>query len=215
VTKPERAFVAIGVELHASPDRGSRCSPRPLSVTVRRTAEGAECVGYQRPPQGRARRSWQAQSERMIARRAFLAAATAGAVLAARPAAAQPPGGVVRLGVLSAGNPRTAPQWVAFEQRLRELGYVDGQGFSLDFRDALGQADRMPEFATALASLKPHVIVAGGPEATLKAVRQVAGAIPVVMIAIDYDPIGRGHVAGLARPGGNVTGLFFRNLELT
>jgi putative ABC transport system substrate-binding protein len=151
----------------------------------------------------------------MIARRAFLAAATAGAVLATRPAAAQPPGGVVRLGVLSAGNPRTAPQWVAFEQRLRELGYVDGQGFSLDFRDALGRAERMPELAAALASLKPHVIVAGGPEATLKAVRQVAGTVPVVMIAIDYDPIGRGHVAGLARPGGNVTGLFFRNLELT
>lgn len=152
----------------------------------------------------------------MISRRAFLAAATAGAVLATGPAAAaQPLGGVLRVGVLSAGNPRTAPQWVAFEQRLRELGYVDGQGFSLDFRDALGRAERMPEFATALASLKPHVIVAGGPEATLKAVRQVAGTIPVVMIAIDYDPIGRGHVAGLARPGGNVTGLFFRNLELT
>lgn len=152
----------------------------------------------------------------MISRRAFLAAATAGAVLAARPAAdAQPLGGVVRVGVLSAGNPRTAPQWVAFEQRLRELGYMDGQGFSLDFRDALGRAERMSELATELASLKPHLIVAGGPEATLKAVRHVAGTIPVVMIAIDYDPIDLGHVAGLARPAGNVTGLFFRNLELT
>jgi putative ABC transport system substrate-binding protein len=152
----------------------------------------------------------------MISRRALLTAATAGIILAAGPVVvAQPLAGVVRVGVLSAGNPRTAPQWVAFEQRLRELGYLDGQGFRLDFRDALGRAERMPELATELASLKPRVIVAGGPEATLKAVRQVAGPISVVMIAIDYDPIGRGHVAGLARPGGNVTGLFFRNLELT
>jgi len=151
----------------------------------------------------------------MISRRALLAAATVAAVFAVRPAGAQPLRGVGRIGVLSAGNPRSAPQWVAFEQRLRELGYLDGQGFILDFRDALGRAERMPELATELASLKPHLIVAGGPEAALKAVRQAAGTIPVVMIAIDYDPIALGHVAGLSRPGGNVTGLFFRNLELT
>lgn len=130
-------------------------------------------------------------------------------------AQAQPPGRVFRVGILSAANPRTAPQWVAFEQRLRELGYVDGQNFRFDFRDAAGNAERMPDLATELAGLKPPLMVAAGPEATLRAVKQAAGTIPIMMIAIDYDPIALGYVAGLARPAGNITGLFFQQLELT
>jgi putative ABC transport system substrate-binding protein len=57
-------------------------------------------------------------------------------------------------------------------------------------------------------------LIAPGPEATLKAAKQASGTTPIVMVAIDYDPIARGYIAGLARPGGNITGLFFRQLEL-
>jgi len=148
-------------------------------------------------------------------RPALIVALALGILLPPLAADTQPPGRTFRVGILSAANPRTAPQWVAFEQRLRELGYVDGQNFSFDFRDAGGRAERMPDLATELAGLKPHLIVTAGPEATLKAVRQVAGTIPIVMVAIDYDPIALGYVAGLARPAGNITGLFFQQLELT
>jgi putative ABC transport system substrate-binding protein len=58
------------------------------------------------------------------------------------------------------------------------------------------------------------VVVAGGPEMALTAAVQATQAIPIVMVAIDYDPVALGYVSGLARPGGNVTGVFFQQLEL-
>jgi putative ABC transport system substrate-binding protein len=148
----------------------------------------------------------------VAARRAFLAGLAAAAVV---PRAARASEAGRRIGVLSAGNPRSAPHWVAFEERLRELGHAEGAGLALDFRDALGRVERMGDLAAELAARQPRVLVAGGPEATLRAVRQAAGTLPIVMIAIDYDPVALGHVGSLARPAGNVTGLFFRNIELT
>lgn len=148
----------------------------------------------------------------MIARRSFVCGAAAVVVM---PSAGVGQTAHARVGVLSGGNPRTAPQWAAFEERLRELGYADGQRLTLDFRDAVGRSERMPDLAHELAAAKPDVLVASGPEAALKAVKQAAATIPIVMIAVDYDPIALGHVAALARPAGNVTGLFFRNVELT
>jgi putative ABC transport system substrate-binding protein len=58
------------------------------------------------------------------------------------------------------------------------------------------------------------LIFASGPEASLQAVMGVSGFIPVVMIAINFDPLARGYIASLARPGGNITGLVFQQLEL-
>jgi putative ABC transport system substrate-binding protein len=66
-----------------------------------------------------------------------------------------------------------------------------------------------------LVHLNVDVIVASGPEATLRATRSATDTIPIVMSARDYDPIARGYVAGLARPGGNITGMFQQRLELT
>src|SRR5262249_22384257 len=60
-----------------------------------------------------------------------------------------------------------------------------------------------------------NVIVASGPEATLRAARGATATIPIIMIARDYDPIARGYVAGLARPGGNITGVVQQRLEVT
>jgi putative ABC transport system substrate-binding protein len=59
------------------------------------------------------------------------------------------------------------------------------------------------------------VIVPVGPEASLRAAQEATTTVPIVVVAIDYDPIARGYVGGLARPGGNTTGLFLRQPELT
>jgi putative tryptophan/tyrosine transport system substrate-binding protein len=59
------------------------------------------------------------------------------------------------------------------------------------------------------------VLLVAGPEATLRAARDATRTIPIVMLAIDFDPIARGYIAGLPWPGGNITGLFFQQLELT
>jgi putative ABC transport system substrate-binding protein len=63
-------------------------------------------------------------------------------------------------------------------------------------------------------SLKPDLIVAGGPEAVLQALRKATTTIPIVFVAIEFDPVTHGHVASLARPGGNVTGITLRQTEL-
>jgi len=65
-----------------------------------------------------------------------------------------------------------------------------------------------------LTRSRPDLIVASGPEASLQAVMGVSGFIPVVMIAINFDPLARGYIASLARPGGNITGFVFQQLEL-
>jgi putative ABC transport system substrate-binding protein len=61
---------------------------------------------------------------------------------------------------------------------------------------------------------QPELIVATGPEVSLRAVAGGSGTIPIVMIAVNFDPIARGYVASLARPGGNITGVVFQQLEL-
>jgi putative ABC transport system substrate-binding protein len=129
-------------------------------------------------------------------------------------AEAQPPGKVFRVGVLlplSFG--RAAHQ--AFKQRLQELGYVEGQNLVLEVRAAEGKLDRLPGLAAALVRLHVDVIVATGPEATLRAARAATDTIPIVMRARDYDPIALGYVAGLARPGGTITGVVEQRLEVT
>jgi putative ABC transport system substrate-binding protein len=100
-------------------------------------------------------------------------------------------------------------------QRLQELGYVAGQNLRLEFRTAAGQAERLPDLAAELVRLQVNVMVAAGPEATLRAARHATNTIPIVMIAIDYDPIALGYIAGLPQPGGNITGVVLQQLELT
>jgi putative ABC transport system substrate-binding protein len=132
-------------------------------------------------------------------------------------ATAQRPGKVVRVGMLASSfpSPRSTPFFEAFWEELHTLGYVEGQNLALEFRTAEGQVERLPALAAELVRLPVDVLVAPGPEATLQAARQGTSTIPIVMVAIDYDPMARGYVAGLSRPGGNVTGVFFQQLELT
>ena len=146
-------------------------------------------------------------------RRAFLAGATA--LLAAPLAAeAQPSPKRTRLGILALRSTRL-PQYALFRQALWDLGYQSEVTLSIEERAADGKAERLPNLAVELVRSNVDVILASGPEATLQAARQATSTIPIVMVAIDYDPVALGYVASLSRPGGNVTGLFFQQLELT
>jgi putative ABC transport system substrate-binding protein len=124
-------------------------------------------------------------------------------------------GKVVRVGMLNTGQPRSASFVQAFEHRLRELGYVEGQNLVFEFRTAEGRAERLPDLALALVELNLDVLVVTGPEAALRAAQQAASTLPIIVVAIDFDPIARGYIGGLARPGRNITGLFFQQFELT
>lgn len=140
----------------------------------------------------------------------FAVAAVTVASSRAAPAQASP----LRIAMLLAGQERSSPVFVAFDKRMRELGYVDGQNITILFGSAEGHPDRLPGIAAGLAAQQPKIIVAVGPEASLQAVRAATTSIPVVMVAIDYDPFARGYVASLARPGGNITGIFAQQIEL-
>jgi ABC-type uncharacterized transport system substrate-binding protein len=131
-------------------------------------------------------------------------------------AEAQPAKKIFRVGYLIAGSaPLTAPVHEAFVQGLQHLGYVQGQNLIIEYRKAEGQADRLPGLAAELARLPVDVIVAIGPEAVLRAAHQATRTIPIVMMAINYDPIAKGYIDSLARPGGNITGLFYMQLALS
>jgi putative ABC transport system substrate-binding protein len=101
----------------------------------------------------------------------------------------------------------------AFEQRLRELGYIEGQNITFEYRNAGGEVDRLPDIAAELVRLDVDVIVTSTDVAT-RAAKDVTSQIPILMVAINYDPIALGFIAGIARPGTNVTGLYFQHLEL-
>jgi len=119
---------------------------------------------------------------------------------------AQQPTKQARIVYLGFGTPEGGGYlWEAFKQRMRELGYVEGKNVMFDIRWAMGIAERMPSVANELVALKPDVILApGGPQAL--AAQRATATIPIVFATVS-DPVGRGLVKSLARPGGNITGL--------
>ncbi len=127
---------------------------------------------------------------------------------------AQPTTKVPRIGVLHAGAPATSSHAAAaFDQGLREHGYVEGQSIVVDRRYADAKPERMSEIAGELVRLKVDMIVTST-DAGIAAVKQRTRTIPIVMINAT-DPVGTGFVASLARPGGNVTGLSTLSPELS
>jgi putative ABC transport system substrate-binding protein len=144
-------------------------------------------------------------------RRAFLRALSGSLLAAPLAAEAQPAGKVYRIGLLiPAPAPASGvmPPIVvpAFLAGMRERGWVENQGFVLETRYAEGRLERLPELAAELVRLKVDVIVAMGTPATV-AVKQATTTIPVVFGLVG-DPVGSGVVPNLARPGGNVTGMW-------
>jgi putative ABC transport system substrate-binding protein len=138
----------------------------------------------------------------MITRRMFLGTLAGGLLAAPLAAEAQSAAKVYRVGVLGSED---GPSWEAFRQRLRELGYIEGQNIVFEYRWSEGKVERLPPLAAELAGLKVDVIVTSGNAAT-GALKRATATIPIVMAA-SGDPAGAGLVTSLAHPGGNVTGL--------
>jgi len=140
-------------------------------------------------------------------RRAFISL-LGGAVAAAWPltARAQQMAKVYRIGMLETTSAaQNAANLAAFRQGLQQLGYVEGHNLTIEYRSADGRAERFPELARELVALKIEVIVTRGTPAA-QAAKNVTSTVPVVMAAIG-SPVQTGVVAGLAHPGGNITGL--------
>jgi putative ABC transport system substrate-binding protein len=112
-----------------------------------------------------------------------------------------------------AGTPRSSPERVAFEDRLRELGYVEGRNLAIDFVHD-NDLDRLAAAVGEMARRRVDVLVIGGQDEVIKAAVTTARSVPVVTTAVDSDPLGKGHIASLSHPGGNLTGVVFQQLEL-
>jgi putative ABC transport system substrate-binding protein len=149
-----------------------------------------------------------------VTTRRFLAAALlVGLVAGSAAQADEPAARVFHIGVV-AGSPRSHPTNVAFEDRLRELGYVEGRNLTIDFVQNY-DLDRLAAAVDKLARQGVDVIVLGN-EATLKAAftDTAARSTPVVFRAVDLDPVAKGCVASLAHPGANLTGVAVQQPEL-
>ena len=217
-----------GAEQRAPAVRGSRCSPRPLIVGVRRTAAGARARGLEPEPGntaevGGAAINLQAAnvfgltspplpalSADRTNRRKFLFGLTFGALVAPLAAEAQAVGKVYRVGLIAI-SPLAAivsdpshPFNSGFRREMRDRGYVEGQSLILELRSVDGKMERASEVAAELVRLNVDVIVTASPEMTRQAQR-VTTTVPIV--AFIRSPVEEGLVVSLAHPGGNITGL--------
>ena len=149
----------------------------------------------------------------MIGRRGFILGATSAAV--SPPVARAQRDELFRIGCLGPALKNTQPLalYRAFLARLRGLGFEEGRNLRVDYRSI---EDSVGPFVSAAELLRaqPHLVVALGPEIALQAVLGASAFIPVVFVAVNFDPLARGYVASLARPGGNVTGVVFQQLDL-
>ena len=143
----------------------------------------------------------------------LLGGATAAWPIAAR---AQQAGRTYRIGFFIGGPDSNVMVlgYPAFRDELRKRGFIDGRNLTVDFRSTRQEAARLHVDAAELVRSNVDLIVATGPELAVKAALAASRTIPIVMWANNFDPIASGYVQSLARPGGNVTGVFTRQPEL-
>src|SRR5499433_2877733 len=110
-------------------------------------------------------------------------------------------------------QPREAPHYTNFLRRMAELGYQEGRNFTFDYIQT-PNVDGYDKSYQELAARKPDVFLAVGNEPALRAALSAADGKPIAFLAVDFDPLAKGYVANLSHPGGNVTGIFVRQLEL-
>jgi putative ABC transport system substrate-binding protein len=140
-----------------------------------------------------------------VDRRSFICTLAGGLLAAPLAAEAQAPEGLPRIGYLSPASRGMAVD-VKFREELGKLGYIEGRNIAVEERFADGNPDRLVALARELVGLKVAVIVAVALPA-IRAATEVTRTIPIVMAFSSDDPVKRGLVGSLARPGGNVTGL--------
>jgi len=149
-----------------------------------------------------------------VDRRTFIGSVASSLLAAPLGVEAQQPAKIPRIGFLGLASASSfAKQVEAFRAGLRDLGYLEGKNIVIDYRWAEGKYDRYPALAADLIRMKVDVIIA--PASTeVEPVRQATKTIPIVF-AQHADPVGLGHVASLARPGGNITGVSMVMTELS
>jgi ABC-type uncharacterized transport system substrate-binding protein len=148
-------------------------------------------------------------------RREFIAGLGGAAVWPAV-AEAQPLNRVQRIGVLmplAEADPEGKARQVAFEKGLKEIGYVDGQNVTIDFRWVAAQYDRLPALAADPVRRQVDVIITPGSTLAALAAKSATTTIPIVF-SVAGDPVRAGLVASLNRPGGNITGVSYLNSQL-
>jgi putative ABC transport system substrate-binding protein len=139
-----------------------------------------------------------------------------GILLAPFAAGAQQPGKMPRIGWLSlvrADTPRSQYAREVIRQGLREFGWVEGQNITIEWRFAEERAERLPALAAELVRLGVDVLVTSSADQAILALRHATSTIPIIM-AVSVAPVEMGHVASLARPGGNITGLSIQAAEV-
>src|SRR5919197_3367681 len=139
----------------------------------------------------------------------LLGGATAAWPLAAR---AQQHPKTLRVGFVGM-QPRESPLYANFLRRMAELGYQEDRNFTFDYiqtRNIEGYEKNYRELATR----KVDVFLAVGNEPALRAALSAAEGKPIAFLAVDFDPLAKAYVTNLSRPGGNLTGIFVRQLEL-
>ncbi len=154
-----------------------------------------------------------ARTRNEMPRRAFLASVAGGLLVAPRAARAQPAGKSPRVG--GVGVSPSDPALVrSFAEGLGDHGYVEGQNVTIVHRHAGGQPGQLRGVLAELVGSRCDVLFARGAGA-LTAARNATSSIPIVAVDLESDPVAMGFVHNLARPGGNITGVFLDLPELS
>jgi ABC-type uncharacterized transport system substrate-binding protein len=147
----------------------------------------------------------------MTTRRRFLIASSLGALTPAWALAQTRP---VKVGILLARPLTQSFYGPGIVQRLSELGYREGAGVTLEHRSADGVAERFPKLARELIDAKCNLIFAIGPEQPVRALQIAGSSVPIVFVAVDYDPVEKGVITSFNRPDRNTTGVYIPQAAL-
>lgn len=150
----------------------------------------------------------------MIGRRTFLGAIAGGLFATPFAVQAQPAGKVPVVGVLNSGFTGQSTAIAALRRGLLDLGLIEGQTIGLEIRSAAGKPEALPVLAAELVQRKVDSLVALGP-AALKAATAATTSMPIIAFDLETNPVAGGYAQSVARPGGNVTGLFLDHPALT
>ena len=122
----------------------------------------------------------------------------------------------IRVGFVgtTVGNPVTGPGYPAFLDEMNKSGFRIGENLAIETVEDIGDTKKLFAEAADLARSNVDVLVAAGPELALQAAVAASRTIPIVIWAINYDPIARGYVRSLTKPGGNITGVVSLQTEL-